>query len=117
MPQSQISSYMEFDNNGGCVVGGNRTLSDAYVQRLVHAMEVLYYEKNGIHPLLVADAKLYLYPDNGKRSCLSFFQRHFSVEPIFKVAGHSFFFSLCMFLLKKSHMVYGIEHPYLKYLI
>lgn len=65
MPQSQISSYMEFDNNGGCVVGGNRSLSDAYIQRLVHAMEVLYYEKNGIHPLLVADAKLYLYPDNG----------------------------------------------------
>ena len=64
--QSQLSSYMEFDNNGGCVIGGNRSLSDAYIQRLVHSMEVLYYEKNGVHPLLVADAKLYLYPDNGK---------------------------------------------------
>lgn len=77
MPQSQISSYMEFDNNGGCVVGGNRSLSDAYIQRLVHAMEVLYYEKNGIHPLLVADAKLYLYPDNGSIDLLLSFNIFF----------------------------------------
>lgn len=66
MPQSQILSYIEFDENGNCVIGGNRSLSSGYIQRLVHAMEVLFYETNGIHPTLVADAKLYLFPDNSK---------------------------------------------------
>lgn len=61
LPQTEIYSYIEFDNNKNCVIGGNRTLTSTYVQRLVHAMEVLYYETYGIHPLLVADAKLYLF--------------------------------------------------------
>lgn len=63
-PQSLMSSYMEFDDNGGCIIGGNRVLSNAYIQRLVRAMEELYYETHGIHPSLVADAKLYLFPDS-----------------------------------------------------
>ncbi|GIY94825.1 hypothetical protein CEXT_484631 [Caerostris extrusa] len=64
MPQSEISNYIEFDDNGNCTIGGCRMLSDNYIQRLVSAMEGQFYEQYTIHPSLVADTKLFLCSDN-----------------------------------------------------
>ncbi|GFW12571.1 hypothetical protein TNCV_818231 [Trichonephila clavipes] len=64
MPQSEISNYIEFDDNGNCTIGGSRTLSDNYIQRLVSAMEGQFFEQFKIHPTLVEDTKLFLCADN-----------------------------------------------------
>ncbi|GFQ96498.1 hypothetical protein TNCT_500001 [Trichonephila clavata] len=64
MPQSEISNYIEFDDNGNCTIGGSRTLSDNYIQRLVSAMEGQFFEQYKIHPTLVEDTKLFLCADN-----------------------------------------------------
>nr|XP_042895383.1 deubiquitinating protein VCPIP1 [Parasteatoda tepidariorum] len=60
MPQTEFENYIELDNKGNCVIAGDRILSENYIQRLVKAMETLFLEKKGVHPLLVADAKLYI---------------------------------------------------------
>ncbi|KAG8192124.1 hypothetical protein JTE90_027771 [Oedothorax gibbosus] len=64
MPQSEISNYIEFDENDNCVIGGNRVLSDNYIQCLVFAMETQFTRIHGVHPSLVADAKHFFYSNN-----------------------------------------------------
>ncbi|XP_054710048.1 deubiquitinating protein VCPIP1-like [Uloborus diversus] len=56
LPQNLSGRYIEFEN-GNCTIGGGRPLSDAYIHRLVGAMEVLFCEKSGVHPSLVYDFK------------------------------------------------------------
>ncbi|GBM38732.1 Deubiquitinating protein VCIP135 [Araneus ventricosus] len=64
MPQTEINTYIEFDDDGNCTIGGCRVLSDSYIQRLVGAMEGQFYEQSQIHPSIVADTKLFLCADN-----------------------------------------------------
>ncbi|XP_040028364.2 deubiquitinating protein VCPIP1 [Gasterosteus aculeatus] len=65
VPQELIRKYVELEPDGGCVIGGDRSLQDKYLMRLVNAMEEVFMEKHSIHPSLVADVHQYVYRRTG----------------------------------------------------
>lgn len=65
VPQSLVDSYMDFDANGCCTVGGDYQLSEAYLLRLTSAMDEVFQLKYGVHPTLVADVHHYVYKRTG----------------------------------------------------
>ncbi|XP_023229594.1 deubiquitinating protein VCIP135-like [Centruroides sculpturatus] len=65
VPQNLIDKYMEFDDCGCCIIGGERTLGDQYILRLASAMEEVFMEKYNVHPALVADVHHYAYQRTG----------------------------------------------------
>ncbi|TRY66308.1 hypothetical protein DNTS_024307 [Danionella cerebrum] len=65
VPQELIHKYVSLDSSGSCVIGGDRSLQDKYLLRLVGAMEEVFMNKNGIHPALVADVHQYIYRRTG----------------------------------------------------
>ncbi|CAB4030560.1 Hypothetical predicted protein, partial [Paramuricea clavata] len=66
VPNELVSTYIEFNENGGCEIGGSRSLQDSYVQRLVSAMNELFFEKHEVLPKLVADVNQFIFkPSNG----------------------------------------------------
>ncbi|CAL1580650.1 unnamed protein product [Knipowitschia caucasica] len=65
VPQELITRYIKLEPDGSCVIGGDRSLQDKYLMRLVHAMEEVFMEKHGIHPSLVADVHQYVYRRTG----------------------------------------------------
>ncbi|KAI5092945.1 deubiquitinating protein VCIP135 [Silurus meridionalis] len=65
VPQELISRYISFEACGGCIIGGDRSLQEKYLLRLVSAMEEVFIEKHGIHPALVADVHQYFYRRTG----------------------------------------------------
>ncbi|XP_061549916.1 deubiquitinating protein VCPIP1 [Phycodurus eques] len=65
VPQQLIRKYIKLEADGGCVIGGDRSLQDKYVMRLVGAMEEVFMEKHGIHPALVADMHQWVYRRTG----------------------------------------------------
>ncbi|KAM4552244.1 deubiquitinating protein VCPIP1 [Odontesthes bonariensis] len=65
VPQELIRRYTRLEPDGSCVIGGDRSLQDKYLMRLVHAMEEVFMEKHSIHPSLVADVHQYVYRRTG----------------------------------------------------
>ncbi|KAI1889091.1 hypothetical protein AGOR_G00175490 [Albula goreensis] len=65
VPQELIKKYIHLEQDGSCVIGGDRSLQDKYLMRLVSAMEEVFMEKHGIHPSLVADVHQYVYRRTG----------------------------------------------------
>lgn len=65
VPQELINQYIKLEQDGSCIIGGDRSLKDKYLMRLVNAMEVIFMEKHGIHPSLVADVHQYVYRRTG----------------------------------------------------
>ncbi|KAM9844454.1 deubiquitinating protein VCPIP1 [Aulostomus maculatus] len=65
VPQELIRKYIKLELDGSCVIGGDRSLQDKYLMRLVNAMEVVFMEKHSIHPSLVADVHQYVYRRTG----------------------------------------------------
>lgn len=65
VPQELIRKYIKLEPDGSCVIGGDRSLQDKYLMRLVHAMEEVFMEKHSIHPSLVADVHQYVYRRTG----------------------------------------------------
>ncbi|KAJ8413371.1 hypothetical protein AAFF_G00093670 [Aldrovandia affinis] len=65
VPQELIKKYIHLEQDGSCVIGGDRNLQDKYMMRLVGAMEEIFMEKHGIHPSLVADVHQYVYRRTG----------------------------------------------------
>ncbi|XP_055739198.1 deubiquitinating protein VCPIP1-like [Salvelinus fontinalis] len=65
VPQELIKKYINLEQDGSCVIAGDRSLQDKYVMRLVNAMEEIFMEKHGIHPSLVADVHQYVYRRTG----------------------------------------------------
>ncbi|KAG8570715.1 hypothetical protein GDO81_011384 [Engystomops pustulosus] len=65
VPQDLIRQYIKLEEDGGCVIGGDRSLQDKYLLRLVAAMEEVFMDKHGIHPSLVADVHHYFYRRTG----------------------------------------------------
>lgn len=65
VPQDLIKKYIKLEDDGGCVIGGDRSLQDKYLMRLVAAMEDVFMDKHGIHPSLVADVHQYFYRRTG----------------------------------------------------
>ncbi|KAF4076646.1 hypothetical protein AMELA_G00217500 [Ameiurus melas] len=65
VPQELICRYVSLEVCGGCVIGGDRSLQEKYLLRLVSAMEDVFIEKHGIHPALVADVHQYVYRRTG----------------------------------------------------
>ncbi|KAJ8376640.1 hypothetical protein SKAU_G00072200 [Synaphobranchus kaupii] len=65
VPQELIKKYIHLEQDGSCVIGGDRSLQDKYLMRLVGAMEEIFMEKHGIHPSLVADVHQYVYRRTG----------------------------------------------------
>ena len=54
LPQSLLYKYIDFDNNV-CVIGGNKTLKEQYLLKLVAAMEKHFKILNGVAPSVVTD--------------------------------------------------------------
>ncbi|KAK5920157.1 hypothetical protein CgunFtcFv8_023995 [Champsocephalus gunnari] len=65
VPQDLIRKYIELEPDGSCTIGGDRSLQDKYLMRLVNAMEEVFMEKHSIHPSLVADVHQYVYRRTG----------------------------------------------------
>ncbi|KAM4027858.1 deubiquitinating protein VCPIP1 [Anomaloglossus baeobatrachus] len=65
VPQDLIRKYVKLEEDGSCVIGGDRSLQDKYLLRLVAAMEEVFMDKHGIHPSLVADVHQYFYRRTG----------------------------------------------------
>ncbi|XP_075993622.1 deubiquitinating protein VCPIP1 isoform X2 [Genypterus blacodes] len=65
VPQELIRKYIKLEQDGSCLIGGDRSLQDKYLMRLVNAMEEVFMEKHGIHPSLVADVHQYVYRRTG----------------------------------------------------
>uniref|UniRef100_A0A665UR99 Deubiquitinating protein VCPIP1 n=1 Tax=Echeneis naucrates TaxID=173247 RepID=A0A665UR99_ECHNA len=65
VPQELIRKYIKLESDGSCVIGGDRSLQDKYLMRLVNAMEEVFMEKHNIHPSLVADVHQYVYRRTG----------------------------------------------------
>ncbi|XP_005171450.1 deubiquitinating protein VCPIP1 [Danio rerio] len=65
VPQELIRKYVSLDPSGSCVIGGDRSLQDKYLLRLVSAMEDVFMDKHSIHPALVADVHQYIYRRTG----------------------------------------------------
>ncbi|KAK5860473.1 hypothetical protein PBY51_021948 [Eleginops maclovinus] len=65
VPQELIRKYIRLEPDGSCVIGGDRSLQDKYLMRLVNAMEEVFMEKHSIHPSLVADVHQYVYRRTG----------------------------------------------------
>ncbi|XP_061587627.1 deubiquitinating protein VCPIP1 [Cololabis saira] len=65
VPQELIRRYVRLEPDGSLVIGGDRSLQDKYLMRLVNAMEEVFMEKHGIHPSLVADVHQYVYRRTG----------------------------------------------------
>ncbi|XP_066508884.1 deubiquitinating protein VCPIP1-like [Hoplias malabaricus] len=65
VPQELIRRYVSLEPCGGCTIGGDRSLQEKYLLRLVSAMEDVFMEKHGIHPALVADVHQYVYRRTG----------------------------------------------------
>ncbi|XP_077580982.1 deubiquitinating protein VCPIP1 [Stigmatopora nigra] len=65
VPQQLIARYVKLEADGGCVIGGDRSLQDGYIARLVGAMEEVFVEKHGVHPALVADMHQWVYRRTG----------------------------------------------------
>ncbi|TDH06370.1 hypothetical protein EPR50_G00132530 [Perca flavescens] len=65
VPQELIRKYIKLEQDGSCVIGGDRSLQDKYLMRLVNAMEEVFMEKHSIHPALVADVHQYVYRRTG----------------------------------------------------
>ncbi|XP_072298015.1 deubiquitinating protein VCPIP1 [Eucyclogobius newberryi] len=65
VPQELICRYIKLEADGSCVIGGDRSLQDKYLMRLVNAMEEVFMEKHSIHPSLVADVHQYVYRRTG----------------------------------------------------
>ncbi|XP_029447266.1 deubiquitinating protein VCIP135 isoform X2 [Rhinatrema bivittatum] len=65
VPQDLIKTYVKLEEDGSCVIGGDRGLQDKYLMRLVAAMEEVFMNKFGIHPSLVADMHQYCYRRTG----------------------------------------------------
>ncbi|XP_051879716.1 deubiquitinating protein VCPIP1 isoform X1 [Pristis pectinata] len=64
VPQELIRKYILFEDDS-CTLGGDRSLQDKYLQRLVAAMEEIFLKKHDIHPSLVADVHQYIYRRTG----------------------------------------------------
>ncbi|KAE8598926.1 hypothetical protein XENTR_v10016992 [Xenopus tropicalis] len=65
VPQDLIRKYIKLEEDGSCVIGGDRSLQDKYLLRLVAAMEEVFMNKHGIHPSLVSDVHHYFYRRTG----------------------------------------------------
>ncbi|XP_029651121.1 deubiquitinating protein VCIP135 [Octopus sinensis] len=65
MPNHLISDYIEFDENACCIVGGDKPLSEKYIQQLVTAMKKVYQEVHSINPCLVADVFRFIFKKSG----------------------------------------------------
>lgn len=65
VPQELIYRYVRLEDCGGCVIGGDRSLQEKYLLRLVSAMEDVFVEKYAIHPALVADVHQYVCRQKG----------------------------------------------------
>lgn len=65
VPQELIRKYITLEADGGCVIGGDRSLQEKYLMRLVHAMEEVFTETHRIQPALVADVHQYVFRRTG----------------------------------------------------
>ena len=64
LSQDLLCNYIEFNDNT-CVIGGTKTLSEAYLKKLLDAMNNHYQILNGVAPCIVADCYQYIYKPSG----------------------------------------------------
>uniref|UniRef100_A0A8C6SFH7 Deubiquitinating protein VCPIP1 n=1 Tax=Neogobius melanostomus TaxID=47308 RepID=A0A8C6SFH7_9GOBI len=65
VPQELIRRYIKLEPDGSCVIGGDRSLQDKYLMRLVNAMEEVGLMFSQHPPSLVADVHQYVYRRTG----------------------------------------------------
>ncbi|XP_013409530.1 deubiquitinating protein VCIP135 [Lingula anatina] len=65
MPNQLLDTYIQFDSEDKCVLGGEKCLPDRYIHRLVSAMDAVFINKYEVHPGLVTDMHQYCYKATG----------------------------------------------------
>lgn len=65
MPNTLLDRYIELDEFGHCIVGGDKCLSDKYIRHLVSAMEEVFFKQHGVQQQLVADVHQFMYKTSG----------------------------------------------------
>ena len=65
VPYEQLKVYIEFDSNGHCIVGGEKSLQDRYLQKLVLIMEKKFEELYRVSPVIVADVYQHIFKPSG----------------------------------------------------
>lgn len=65
IPNEVVKTYVEFDKDGHCLIGGDRCLQEKYIQRLVKAMDELFVKKNNISAQLVTEVHQFVYKPSG----------------------------------------------------
>ena len=60
-----LTQYVGFDASGCVELCGGKSLSDAYMQKLVKCMETLFFERNGVHLSVVSDVHQSVYRRSG----------------------------------------------------
>ena len=61
----KLEDYLEFDSNGYCTVGGERSLGHSYLQKLVLVMEKKFEELYGVSPVVVTDVYQHIFKPYG----------------------------------------------------
>ncbi|XP_032810520.2 deubiquitinating protein VCPIP1-like [Petromyzon marinus] len=52
-----LEDYIDFSEGDCCVIGGDRMLTDSYVERLISSMQEMFTEVHGIPPSFVVDCQ------------------------------------------------------------
>ena len=65
IPNELLKTYIEFDESDSCCIGGTRAMSDAYIQRLMRAMDDKFMEVNGVSALLVTEVHQFVFKPSG----------------------------------------------------
>lgn len=55
--QEMLREYVTFDEQDRCAIGTGKALSESYIQKLIHAMQGLFYEMNEVSSSLVCDVQ------------------------------------------------------------
>ncbi|XP_005099775.2 deubiquitinating protein VCIP135 [Aplysia californica] len=65
VPDTAIEEYLHFDQQGFCLVGGEKVLQVGYLQRLVAAMSDIFVQEHRVSPALVADVYQHIFKPKG----------------------------------------------------
>lgn len=65
VPNELVKAYVDLDTSGNCYVGGDRCVQDKYLQRLIKAMDEMFFKQQNISAMLVTEVHQFVYKPSG----------------------------------------------------
>ena len=65
VPNECMKKYIDLDSNGNFCIGGDRCIQDKYLQRLIKAMDEMFFKEQNISALLVTEVHQFVYKPSG----------------------------------------------------